>query len=84
MNVTERLGHSTPAFTMATYQHGQPGTHAEAAALFGKLLRAPKNVYRFHQVEVPVEITFGMRDQPDVARWRKRERYSWGDVPTRR
>ena len=25
-----------------------------------------------------------MRDQPDVARWRKRERYSWGDVPTRR
>jgi hypothetical protein len=24
------------------------------------------------------------KDQPDVARWRKRERYSWGDVPTRR
>ena len=26
----------------------------------------------------------GCADQPDVARWRKRERYSWGDVPTRR
>ena len=26
----------------------------------------------------------GWSDHPDVARWRKRERYSWGEVPTRR
>jgi integrase len=40
--VSERLGHSTPGFTMATYQHVLPGMQAEAAALFGKLLRAPR------------------------------------------
>ena len=26
--VSERLGHATPAFTMATYQHVLPGMHA--------------------------------------------------------
>jgi integrase len=40
--VSERLGHSTPGFTMATYQHVLPGMQADAAALFGKLLRAPR------------------------------------------
>jgi integrase len=30
--VSERLGHSSPAFTMATYQHILPGMQAEAAA----------------------------------------------------
>lgn len=32
--VSERLGHSTPGFTMATYQHVLPGMQAEAAATF--------------------------------------------------
>lgn len=36
--VSERLGHSTPAFTMATYQHVLPGMQAEAAATFANLL----------------------------------------------
>lgn len=36
--VSERLGHSTPAFTMATYQHVLPGMQAEAAATFASLL----------------------------------------------
>lgn len=36
--VSERLGHSTPAFTMATYQHVLPGMQAQAAATFANLL----------------------------------------------
>lgn len=36
--VSERLGHATPAFTMATYQHVLPGMQAEAAATFAALL----------------------------------------------
>lgn len=40
--VSERLGHSTPGFTMATYQHVLPGMQSEAAVLFGKLLRGPR------------------------------------------
>lgn len=36
--VSERLGHSTSAFTMATYQHVLPGMQAEAAATFASLL----------------------------------------------
>ncbi|MGH8777006.1 MAG: tyrosine-type recombinase/integrase [Jiangellaceae bacterium] len=36
--VSERLGHSHPAFTMATYQHVLPGMQADAAARFAKLL----------------------------------------------
>jgi integrase len=39
--VSERLGHSTPAFTMATYQHVLPGMQAEAAATFADLLDEP-------------------------------------------
>lgn len=33
--VSERLGHSTPAFTMNVYQHVLPGMQADAAAAFG-------------------------------------------------
>jgi integrase len=33
--VSERLGHSSPAFTMTVYQHVLPGMQADAAALFG-------------------------------------------------
>ena len=33
--VSERLGHSSPAFTMTVYQHVMPGMQAEAAATFG-------------------------------------------------
>lgn len=36
--VSERLGHSTPGFTMATYQHVLPGMQAEAAKTFAALL----------------------------------------------
>ena len=36
--VSERLGHSTPAFTMATYQHVLPGMQREAAETFASLL----------------------------------------------
>lgn len=36
--VTERLGHSHPAFTMHTYQHLLPGMSADAAARFAGLV----------------------------------------------
>lgn len=36
--VSERLGHSNPAFTMTTYQHVIPGMQEDAAAAFGQLL----------------------------------------------
>lgn len=36
--VSERLGHSTPGFTMATYQHVIPGMQEEAALTFAGLL----------------------------------------------
>lgn len=32
--VSERLGHASPAFTMATYQHVLPGMQADAARVF--------------------------------------------------
>ena len=34
--VSERLGHSSPAFTMTVYQHVLPGMQAEAAAKFSE------------------------------------------------
>lgn len=37
--VTERLGHSNPAYTMATYQHVLPGMQAEAASTFEQLIQ---------------------------------------------
>jgi integrase len=36
--VSERFGHSTPGFTMASYQHVLPGMQAEAAKTFAELL----------------------------------------------
>ena len=36
--VSERLGHSTPGFTMATYQHVIPGMQQEAAHTFADIL----------------------------------------------
>ncbi|HEV2068878.1 MAG TPA: tyrosine-type recombinase/integrase [Acidimicrobiales bacterium] len=36
--VRERLGHSTPGFTMATHQHVLPGMQPEAARVFAGLL----------------------------------------------
>jgi integrase len=36
--VSERLGHATPGFTMATYQHVLPGMQAEAARTFASVL----------------------------------------------
>ena len=36
--VSERLGHSSPAFTMTVYQHVIPGMQADAARLFCEAL----------------------------------------------
>ncbi len=36
--VSERLGHATPGFTMATYQHLLPGMQQEAARTFAAIL----------------------------------------------
>lgn len=36
--VSERLGHSSPAFTMSVYQHVLPGMQRDAAELFTKLV----------------------------------------------
>ncbi len=49
--VSERLGHSSPAFTMATYQHVLPGMQADAAQVFGQLLASTG----FYPVEESVE-----------------------------
>ncbi len=40
--VSERLGHSNPAFTIDTYQHILPGMQAEAARLFEKLIASSR------------------------------------------
>jgi integrase len=55
--VSERLGHSTPGFTMATYQHVIPGMQQEAARTFGDILRASADLPAtgFYPVEVTVE-----------------------------
>jgi integrase len=50
--VSERLGHATPGFTMATYQHVLPGMQAEAARTFEALIASSTE---FHPVEDPVE-----------------------------
>ena len=39
--VSERLGHSSIAFTMTVYQHVMPGMQAEAAATFGAAVFGP-------------------------------------------
>jgi integrase len=42
--VSERLGHSTPAFTMTVYQHVLPGMQRDAADLFARLVSAEEDV----------------------------------------
>jgi integrase len=49
--VSERLGHATPAFTMATYQHVLPGMQAEAARTFAAVIASTG----FNRVEEPVD-----------------------------
>jgi hypothetical protein len=51
--VSERLGHATPGFTMATYQHVLPGMQADAARIFASLL----SFTGFNPVEESVEGT---------------------------
>jgi len=53
--VSERLGHATPGFTMATYQHVLPGMQADAARIFASLLSSTG----FNPVEGSVERPFG-------------------------
>ena len=53
--VSERLGHSTPGFTMATYQHVIPGMQHEAAHTFADSSTACAESTDFYPVEVPVE-----------------------------
>jgi integrase len=52
--VSERLGHATPAFTMAVYQHVLPGMQAEAATVFAALI-APDDTLLARSVDEPVE-----------------------------
>lgn len=53
--VSERLGHATPGFTMATYQHVLPGMQADAAQIFANLLSSTG----FNPVEGSVERPLG-------------------------
>ena len=53
--VSERLGHSTPGFTMATYQHVIPGMQQEAAQTFADILTSMRRSTDFYPVEVTVE-----------------------------
>lgn len=39
--VSERLGHSSPAFTMAVYQHVRPGMQRDAARIFARRMAEP-------------------------------------------
>ena len=52
--VSERLGHATPAFTMAVYQNVLPGMQAEAAGIFAQLIERP-DADEANTVEDPVE-----------------------------
>jgi integrase len=36
--VSERLGHTSPAFTISVYQHVIPGMQADAASVFSDLV----------------------------------------------
>jgi integrase len=53
--VSERLGHATPAFTMAVYQHVLPGMQAEAANVFASLI-ASRDTETGDPVDDPVEV----------------------------
>jgi integrase len=50
--VSERLGHATPGFTMATYQHVLPGMQAEAARTFAAVIASTD----FNPVDDTVEV----------------------------
>lgn len=50
--VSERLGHATPGFTMATYQHVLPGMQAEAARTFATVIASTE----FNPVDDPVDV----------------------------
>ena len=50
--VSERLGHATPGFTMATYQHVLPGMQAEAARTFAGVIASTE----FNPVDDPVDV----------------------------
>jgi integrase len=50
--VSERLGHATPGFTMATYQHVLPGMQAEAARTFASVIASTE----FNPVDEPVDV----------------------------
>jgi hypothetical protein len=52
--VSERLGHATPAFTMAVYQHVLPGMQSEAANVFASLIATP-DTEETYPVEAPGE-----------------------------
>lgn len=39
--MSKRLGHSSPAFTMAEYQHVLPGMRRDAADTFARLVAEP-------------------------------------------
>jgi integrase len=51
--VSERLGHATPGFTMATYQHVLPGMQAEAAQRFAELLEPVRNTTAKRSAALP-------------------------------
>jgi integrase len=59
--VSERLGHSTPVFTMATYQHVLPGMQAEAARTFAALLERPASSVSWRSPNVPTVLPGGTR-----------------------
>ncbi len=61
--VSERLGHATPGFTMATYQHVLPGMQAEAARTFEALFVPSTD---FYPVEDPVEVADNQRDPAEA------------------
>ena len=50
--VSERLGHATPGFTMATYQHVLPEMQAEAARTFASVIASTG----FNPVDEPVDV----------------------------
>jgi integrase len=54
--VSERLGHATSDFTLATYRHVLPGMQAEAARTFASLL-SPTVSTNVNPIEEPVEVS---------------------------
>jgi len=72
--VSERLGHATPAFTMATYQHVLPGMQAEAAETFAELLeRLPATPGRRLGGRPPEDGRSPGQQHADRGQWWRRE-----------